>query len=86
MSHQVYNTLGLIGVFVTLAAYFFLQIEKIKSNSTTYSFINLFGSLLIILSLYDRFNLPAVMMEISWTLISLYGLSKALYFRRRNLR
>lgn len=77
MSHQIFNTLGLIGVFITLLAYFLLHLGKMKSSTASYALYNLIGSLLILISLYDTFNLPAMLMELSWALISIYGIYRA---------
>lgn len=77
MTHQLFNILGLAGVFITLVAYFLLHVDKIKSADTSYAIYNLIGSLLILTSLCDKFNLPAVIMELSWTTISIYGIYKA---------
>jgi hypothetical protein len=41
---------------------------------------NLAGALLLLVSLYDQWNLPSVVIECFWAAISLYGLSRA---RRR---
>ena len=35
---------------------------------------NLAGALLLLVSLYDAWNLPSVVIETFWALISLYGL------------
>jgi paired small multidrug resistance pump len=78
MSHQIFNAIGLLGVLITLLAYVLLQTGKIKSAYGNYALYNLIGSLLILVSLYDKFNLPATIMEITWSLASIYGLIKAI--------
>jgi len=74
MQYRIFSMFGLIGVFLTLVAYFLLQTGKLKSTGFAYAFYNLLGSLLILTSLYDAFNLPAVVMELTWTSISIYGI------------
>jgi len=80
MDILVEDIIGLIGVLLTLIAYFLLQIEAIKSESLSYSFINVVGSLLIFCSILKTWNLSAAVMETSWLLISIYGCIK--YFSK----
>lgn len=68
------DVIGLTGVFITLCAYFFLQTQKIASESIVYSLSNALGSTLIICSLIYQWNLSAFIMESAWLLMSLYGL------------
>lgn len=74
-----FNTIGIIGVFLVLVAYFFLQIDKLRQDSVLYSLLNLVGSFLILISLYFAWNLASGVIEIAWFLISLLGLIKAFY-------
>ncbi|CAM4437656.1 MAG: hypothetical protein LEGION0398_MBIBDBAK_00559 [Legionellaceae bacterium] len=84
MDILVEDIIGLFGVFLTLIAYFLLQIETIKSDSLSYSLLNTIGSILIFCSLLKTWNLSAGIMEISWLLISIYGFLKY-YFRKRTI-
>lgn len=70
----VADIVGTIGVGFTLLAYFLLQIDEIPSTGRLYSVLNVVGAVLILYSLYFNWNTPAVIMEIAWFLISLYGL------------
>lgn len=71
------DSLGLMGVALTLMAYALLQTEKINANSKSYSLINAIASLLIMYSLYFEWNLSAFVMEVTWLLLSIYGLWRA---------
>lgn len=71
-----FEIVGLIGVAQILLAYFLLQVERIKSNDLAYLILNATGSICVLFSLYFRFNLSAFVVEFSWLLISLLGLSK----------
>jgi hypothetical protein len=73
------NIIGLVGVFITLIAYFLLNIEKIKSNDYSYSMMNALGSVMILYSLFYAWNIAAFLMEVSWLLISLFGCYKAFH-------
>ena len=77
------NILGLLGVFITLLAYFLLNIHKISSRSLLYSILNATGSALVIYSLFYAWNLPAFIMEFIWLLISFYAIYGAILLRRR---
>lgn len=77
---QTADTIGFIGVFSILIAYFLLQINRLSSTGLGYSLINLLGASMILVSLAYHWNLPAVVMEGAWALISFYGIVKALCF------
>ena len=68
---------GLIGVLITLIAYFLLQTERLPSTGICYSLLNTIGSALIIYTLLYHWNLSAFLMEGSWLLLSAYGVIKA---------
>ena len=70
------DVIGIIGVAMILFGYFALQIEKISSKGLAYSVINLVGAILIMYSLIFNWNLPSVVIEVFWILISLYGIWK----------
>ncbi len=74
MSYDIYDFLGNIGVFLILIMYLFLQAEKISSQSLIYSILNALGAVLILVSLYFKFNLSAFIIESFWLLISIYGI------------
>jgi predicted membrane protein len=67
---------GLAGVSCILAAYFLLQIEKVRGDSVAYLVLNLCGAILLIVSLMVTFNLASFVIEICWLAISIFGLSK----------
>ena len=70
----IVNIIGLLGVVIILLTYFLLQINKINSKGFIYSFANLIGSILIMISLYRFWNLSSFVIEIFWIVISIYGL------------
>lgn len=72
------DIIGIIGVIIILLTYFLLQIEKISFKSFWYSFLNLIGSVLLLISLIFNWNLPSVIIEIFWMSISLFGIYKFL--------
>lgn len=79
--NSIPDIIGIIGVALTLIAYFLLHINKIRPDKFYYPFLNTVGSCFILYSLIFVWNLAAGIMEICWLLISLAGLLK--YLRKK---
>lgn len=86
MDYQWHDLLGNIGVLLITLSYLLLQAEKISSQSAAYLYGNLLGAGLIIISLLDDFNLSAMIIEVFWVLISLYGLARQRFFLARQTK
>ena len=84
MKYGLTDFLGNNGVVLIIIDYLLLQLNRISSNSLSYSLLNAVGASLIIISLIFNFNLSAFIMEATWVLISLFGLYR--YFRPSALR
>lgn len=66
---------GLVGMLVTLFAYFLLQAQKLHGNGLVYQLMNAIGAFGVALSLlFGKFNLPAFLLEVAWLAISIYGI------------
>ena len=74
MNYSLYDLAGNIGVAVVIIIYLFLQLGKINNASLKFSLLNAIGAILIMISLFDQFNLSAFVIEVFWLLISLVGL------------
>ena len=83
MKYGLLDLIGNIGVVMLMIAYLMLQLNKLRSDGLAYSVLNLFGAILIILSLLVNFNLSAFIMEVFWVLISFVGIYR--YFRLKAL-
>jgi len=70
----IYDVIGLIGVSIVVYAYFLLQTEKLTIKDIKYSLMNAIGSIFIIISLLINFNLPSLIIEGFWVLISFIGI------------
>jgi len=70
------DIIGVSGAIIILVAYFLLQANKISSEDFLYSFLNLLGSLMILVSLFYEWNLASFVIEIAWIIISLIGIYK----------
>lgn len=84
MKYSFTDFLGNVGVVLIIIDYLLLQLNRIGSNSLSYSLLNAIGASLIIISLLFNFNLSAFVMEAIWVVISLFGLYR--YFRPQPLR
>lgn len=79
VSNFTSNIFGISGVILIQTYYLLLQINKCKPDDLGFLLANFFGSLFLLISLYFDWNLYAVLIEISWLIISAYGLCKIIY-------
>lgn len=75
---EYYDVAGTMGVILIVVTYFLLQIERMRSDSLTYSVNNAVGAALILFSLYFEFNVSAFLVEFFWLLISITGIARYL--------
>ena len=85
MSTLVTDIIGMAGTLLVVLAYYLLQLEKLHSRSLGYNLMNLFGAVLLLISLCFTFNLASFVIELFWIGASLIGLWK-LYKGRNNNR
>jgi hypothetical protein len=78
---NIYTDLGLLGALVVVVAYWANQADRLPSTDWKFPAANLAGSVLILTSLFSAWNWPSVIIEVFWSVISLYGL-----IRHRGLR
>lgn len=69
---------GLVGVVLMLAAYGLTIAGRLEATEPPALFLNLIGSLLVLLSLYGAFNLSAAVIETAWAVIASVGLLRHL--------
>jgi hypothetical protein len=81
MGVNPFTAAGMAGTAIILAAYFANQRDWLSSRDWRFPAANLAGALLILSSFYAEWNLPSVVIEIFWSAISIYGLTRSL--RRR---
>jgi hypothetical protein len=79
---SIYEILGLAGVVFYLGSYAALQFDIIDGKSVAYSLMNFFAASLVLVSLLENFNMPSLIIQVSWITISLYGISKILLSRK----
>jgi hypothetical protein len=78
-----YDAAGLLGVALILAAYAGAQLRWLDPLKPPALIMNLAGAVLVLLSLTQRFNLAAFVMEAAWAVVALYGLLRLAFRRRR---
>lgn len=72
-----YDIVGTSGVMLIVASYFLLQIGRVEAGAPVYSWLNLVGAVMILVSLLFTFNFSSFVIEIFWILISLVGLVRS---------
>ena len=73
-----YDIIGTLGVFVFLLSYYLLQSGKIETEKGyTYSLLNILGATFVLISLTNTFNLPSLVSQMCWILLSFYGLLRS---------
>ena len=78
---ETHDIVGTAGVILIVAAYFLLQVGKMRNDALMFSVSNAVGAALIIISLLVEFNASAFLVEFFWLLISIVGIVR--YFARR---
>ena len=76
MSYE--NIIGVIGVGLLLMAYFLETAKFIENNGKLYYVMNIFGAALACYASFLIPYLPFVILEGIWTIVSIFGLMKAM--------
>jgi hypothetical protein len=74
MQSDPFTVCGIAGAACYVAAYFANIRGWLVSTGRAFPAANLLGALLILISLFDAWNLPSVVVETFWAMISIYGL------------
>jgi hypothetical protein len=77
-----YDWAGLVGVALTLLAFYLLQAGRLRGDGLNYQLMNAFGAFAVLLSLLYAFNLSAFVLEGLWLGISIYGIARGRRLRR----
>jgi len=73
MNIDLYNIIGFTGTGLYIFSYFLLQTKKI-SHGKIYTALNLTAAIAVSISLIKYWNAPSLLIQITWIIISLYGL------------
>ncbi|KLD65326.1 CBU_0592 family membrane protein [Dyella japonica] len=79
-----YDWAGYIGVVLVLSSFLLLQARKLHGNGLVYQLMNVFGALGVVLSLLFgvAINWPALLMEVAWIAIGIFGIVHSARARR----
>jgi len=83
MNITIPEIIGFTGVALLIITYALLQLERIDPKGFWYSFNNLIVAILVTVSLVYTPNLPSLVIEFFWFIISAYGIY--MYFKRRRV-
>jgi len=79
---SLYDLSGLLGALLILAAYAGVQTHRLDPHRPTALLLNLIGPSLVLFSLIEDFNLAALLLQVCWIAVALFGLTR-IAFRRR---
>ncbi len=83
-SLTIVDAIGSFGALIVVAAYFATQMRYMNSEDLAFPVVNLLGSVLIVYSLLQNFNLASMLIEGFWIIISVIGIIQ--HFRLRRAR
>ena len=83
MNLQWFDWIGMLGTLMVLAAFFLLQAGRLSGTGITYQLLNLFGAGGVLVSLLGKFNVSVFLLELTWVLISAYGIARTMRARGR---
>jgi len=75
--------IGLVGVAFYLGSYAALQTGLIRGSGYLYAFLNAIAATLVLISLFQDFNLTSAIIQIFWITISIVGMARLYYVRNR---
>lgn len=70
----VLETLGWMGTFLIVLAYFLISNDYVSGGSAVYQFINLAGAVLLGVSLFAKKAWPALALQVVWSVIAVWAL------------
>ncbi|MES0864211.1 hypothetical protein ABLN87_17810 [Ruegeria sp. SCPT10] len=81
-SLTIVDAIGSFGALIVVAAYFATQMRYMNSEDLAFPVVNLLGSVLIVYSLLQNFNLASMLIEGFWIIISVIGIIQHFRLRR----
>jgi CRP-like cAMP-binding protein len=82
---SIWNAFGALGAALYLGSYFLLQLGLISGRGVIYALMNAAAAGSVLLSLVDAWNGSVALMQGTWVVLSVVGLTR-LYLRARKLR
>ncbi len=72
---SLFEFIGVAGFLSYIASFALLQLQVISGNGYLYPFLNVLGAGLVLISLMDAFNLASLLIQVSWIVIGIGGMS-----------
>ncbi len=70
------TAIGYLGVVIVLIAYALLASGRLSNNDWRYPVLNIVGTLGIVVSLFEQWNLPSMVSQLVWIAISIVGMMR----------
>lgn len=70
------TAIGYLGVVIVLIAYALLASGRLSNNDWRYPVLNIVGTLGIVVSLFEQWNLPSMVSQLVWIAISIVGIMR----------
>lgn len=67
---MIYTTIGWIGAFLFVIAYWLLATDKLKVNKPTYHWLNVLGAILLVINAIAIADYPTVAVNLIWGIIA----------------
>lgn len=80
----LHTLIGFIGVVGYLLGYLLLQVGWLSAERPTFSVVNLVSAACVAYSLMYDWNLPSMLIQVAWIVISLVGLTRMALERARS--
>lgn len=74
ISDQLSAIIGLVGVGVYLGSYAAVQAGYLQADRALYPLLNIMAASCVLIELQRNYNLPSVLIQVSWIFISVCGL------------
>lgn len=72
---DLYTLIGFGGVAFYVGSYALVQAGRVNGNGAVYTLMNVAAASLVLVSLFDDFNLPSMVTQITWIALGIGGLS-----------
>jgi hypothetical protein len=77
----LFTVIGLLGVAIVLTAYGLLASARLKADDARYQWLNIAGTIGILVSLIAQWNLASFIANAAWLCIGMIGLAR-IYLKR----
>ena len=84
-SHALIDVAGWTGATALLLGYALISTKRIEGDSITYQFLNVVGSVLLILNAFYYGAYPSVGVNLVWIAIGFYALTRKRWGSRKKL-